>query len=92
MKKNVRNTPKTCLQVVITKWLHLKGNCFRVSVNYVDTYIMGKAKSLVKPKLELSEIIRRQPWKTSNVDDFALIYLNRNWYILVQDYINERFD
>ena len=34
----------------------------------------------------------RQPWKTSNVDDFASIYLKRNWHILVHDYINERFN
>ena len=34
----------------------------------------------------------RQPWKTSNVNNFASIYLNQNWYILVQDYINERFN
>ena len=54
--------------------------------------MLGKTKSLVKPTLELSKSIMRQPWKTWNVDNFALIYLNRNWHIVVQDDINERFN
>ena len=54
--------------------------------------MLGRAKYLVKPTLELSESITKQPWKTSNVDNFASIYLKLNFYILFQDYINERFD
>ena len=64
----------------------------RVEVYYVDTYMLGKAEFLVKPTLELSESITRKPLKTSNVEYFAPIYLNRNWYILVQEYINYHFD
>ena len=54
--------------------------------------MLGRAKYLVKPTLGLSESITRQPWKTSNVENFASIYLNLNYYIFFQDYINERFD
>ena len=55
-----------------TKWSYSKENFRRVEVNYVDTYMLGKAKSFVKPTLELSEIIMRQTWKTSNVDNFRV--------------------
>ena len=75
-----------------TKWSYSREKFCRVEVNYVDTYMLEKAKSFVKPTLGLSEIIMRKTWKTSNIENFALIYLNRNWYILVQDYINERFN
>lgn len=61
-----------------------------MEVDYVERYMLGKAKSLVKPTLQRCESIMKSSWETSNVDDFASIYLNRNWYILLQDYINER--
>ena len=73
-----------------TKWRYSKTSCTRMEVDYVERYMLGKAKSLVKPTLQRCESIMKSSWETSNVDDFASIYLNRNWYILLQDYINER--
>ena len=73
-----------------TKWKYCGTNCIRMEVDYVDRYMFGKAKSLVKPTLQRCEAIMKCSWETSNVDDFTSIYLHRNWYILIHDYINER--
>ena len=59
-----------------TKWKWGKTNCTHMGVDYIDRYMLGKTKILVKLTLQRCESIMKCSWETSNVDDFASTDLN----------------
>jgi hypothetical protein len=52
--------------------------------------MLSKEKTLLTPTLERCESIMKRPWDVATLDDYVSIFINRNWYIMIQDYINER--
>ena len=75
-----------------TKWRHERENAKRIDFNGAEKDLLIGMKAVVNPTLATCERLTGKPQDQMNAADFAAIYLNRNWYLLMQDYINFRID
>ena len=77
-----------------TKWKHEKNTfCSRIEVNGASNRLLQSCKNAVAPTVKMCR--RLSQFQGGNDErmaekDFANIWLNRNFYIIFQDYINAR--
>ena len=75
-----------------TKWKHSKEHATRIEVNGAEKDLLAGIKSAIAPTLAICERVCGGKIPDLHAADFLLLYLNRDWYLMIQDYINFRID
>ncbi len=64
---------------------HEQENAKCIDFNGAEKDLLIGMKAVVNPTLATCEQLTGKPWDRMNAADFAAIYLNRKWYLLMQD-------
>jgi hypothetical protein len=89
----------TCLQDVfegsndiVTAWKSSSSFCQRIENNGAENRLFHSIKANIAPILNISSQLAHQPLHAKTPAHFASIYLNRDWYLLMMDYVNDRIE
>jgi hypothetical protein len=76
----------------VSRWKSLPSFFVRLDVNGAESRMLQSMKQVIQPILTASSRLVQKPHDELNPVDFASIYLNRHWYLLLLDYINSRIE
>lgn len=76
----------------VTTWKSLPPSVGRIEINGAENRLLQTMKSVVDPILSASSRIVQKSSDTMTPTDFASIYADRDWYLLLYDYVNSRID
>jgi len=74
----------------VTKWKHIKATAVRVELNGAENRLLEGMKASIAPVMTTCERIVGKQAQDMLQADFVSIYLNRDWYLLMEEYINAR--
>jgi hypothetical protein len=77
---------------IVSPWKRLPYSTGRIEVNGAESRLLDSMKRSIKPLLTSSSRLVHKNVDSMNPADFASIYLNTDWYLLVLHYINSRID
>ena len=76
----------------ITRWKSISSFSGTINTNGAEDRLFDSMKRVIKPCMESSAQLLQKPLHSLKPSDFAAIYLNRDWYFLLLDYINSRIE
>jgi hypothetical protein len=76
----------------VTSWKSLPNVCDRIDINGAENRMLESMKAVVQRNLTTSSRLAEKQLDVMLPADFANIYLNRDWYLLMLDYVNGRIE
>jgi hypothetical protein len=76
----------------VTPWKSSSFFCCRIDVNGAENRLLDSMKRCIHPTLTVCSRLVQKPIETLRPADFASIFLNRDWFILLYDSINSRIE
>jgi hypothetical protein len=77
---------------IVTAWKSSSSFCQRIDNNGAENRLFHSIKANIAPILNISSQLVHQPLHAMTPAHFASIYLNRDWNLLMMDYVNDRIE
>jgi hypothetical protein len=75
---------------IVTAWKSSSRQ--RIDNNGAENRLFHSIKANIAPILNISSQLAHQPLHAMTPAHFASIYYNRDWYLLIMDYVNDRIE
>ena len=76
----------------VTPWKTSSCSCSRIDINGAESRLLDSMKRSIDPAMNTCSRLLHKPVDSLQPSDFASSYLNRDWFILLYDYINARIE
>jgi hypothetical protein len=76
----------------VTRWMSEQVTASCIEINGAESHLLDGMKQMIHPSLTACSQLGQKPLEPMKEADFALIYLNRDWYLMMLDYINARIE
>jgi hypothetical protein len=76
----------------VTPWKSLPSFSGSINVNGAENRLLESMKRCIEPCMQSAASLIKKPVESLTETDFASTYLNRDWYFLLLDYINDRME
>jgi hypothetical protein len=76
----------------VTSWKSLSAFSGRININAAENRLLDSMKRCIQPCMQSAAHLVQKPVESLKEADFASVYLNRDWYFLLLDYINGRIE
>jgi hypothetical protein len=78
--------------VSVTKWKHEKDAATRIELNGAEETLFLGMKASIEPTLAVCQRLLGKSLVEITPSHFLGVFLNRDWYLMIQDYINFRVE
>lgn len=76
----------------VTSWKSVPSSVHKIEVNGAENRLLHSMKSIIQPVMTASYRLILKPTGSIIPADFAGIYANRDWYLMLLDYVNARIE
>jgi hypothetical protein len=66
--------------------------CSRIDVDGSESRLLDSMKRIIDPTMTACSRLAGKPIESFTPSDFATVFLNRDWFLLLYDYINSRIE